>query len=142
MDFVIVQSLQHCIKYILNSPREFRKEEVMIILCNQLVEALDYMHREAKVLHNDLKCDNIFVCDRITEASRKSSDDSSVQLMFVDFGKATSVEKGRLFHLNGVEKSDYALKFPHIAPEVVDGFMKQTVMSDMYPAGYVFRKSL
>ena len=110
----------------------------MIMLCNQLAEALNYMHCEVKVLHNDLKCNNILICDRISEASTESPHDGSIQLMVIDFGKATSTDEGELLHINDIDKSEYDLRFPHISPEVVEGVMKQTTMSDMYSAGYVF----
>ena len=125
---------------VLSNPSELCKEDVMIMLCNQLAEALDYMHCEVKVLHNDLKCNNILICDRITEASTESPNDCSVQLMVIDLGKATSIDKGKFLHINDIDKSEYVLRFPHISPEVVEGVMKQTTMSDMYSAGYIFRR--
>ena len=92
------------------------------------------------MLHNDLKCNNILICDRMMEASTESSNDCSVQLVVIDFGKATSIDNGKLLRINAIDKSECGASFRHISPEVAEGSMKQTTMSDMYSAGYIFRR--
>lgn len=123
----------------LHSPITLRNEQVMLMLCVQLMEAMHYMHSEAKVLHNDLKCNNILICDSITHPPAGSSNDCSVQIVVIDFGKATSVENGKVYHLDEKEQAEYVQKCSHISPELIEGITKQTKMSDMYAAGGVLQ---
>ena len=55
-----------------------------------------------------------------------------MQLVVIDFGKATTVERGKRYHLSESEKAEYIRRYSHIAPEVVEGLTKQSKMSDMY----------
>ena len=55
--------------------------------------------------------------------------------ILVDFGKATKVDEGKLYNLNAIEKDEYRLSFPHIAPEIIEAKSKQTTYSDMFSVG-------
>ena len=120
-------------------------ERVLLMLCTQLVEAIRYLHEEVKVLHNDLKCNNVIVCDSITNLpgpSTSAENMCDVQVVVIDFGKATTVDSGKTLHLNPIEKSEYIRRFPHIAPELLEGVTAQTTMSDMYSLGGILHKVL
>ncbi len=111
----------------------------ILMFCCQLVEALSYLHLhcESHVLHNDLKPNNVVICDTL----QPSDAEIGLQIVVIDFGKATTVDKGRRYSLNSLEKSE---RYPHIAPEVTEGITSQTTMSDVYSLGYTmfFRKWL
>lgn len=47
------------------------------------------------------------------------------QVIVIDFGKATGVDKGKHYDLLEVEKSEYTRKFPHMAPEVIEGCLER-----------------
>ena len=121
-----------------------------IILCSQLLEAVDYLHCEAQLLHNDIKEDNILltqdseqVCSPTTGRIHTSSSSyPPYHIVLTDFGKATHVTRGRQYNLSEQEKVQYLKQFPHFSPEVVYGNEKQTAMSDMYAVGVLFNKML
>ena len=102
-----------------------------IILCAQLAEAIFYLHEEAKVLHNDIKTDNILIT--------KSPEDNN-QVVLIDFGKATHISEAKRYHLSETERSEYTYKYPHMAPEVIYGESSQTTFSDMFSFGKVIYK--
>ena len=108
----------------------------ILMFCCQLVEALSYLHCESHVLHNDLKPNNVVICDTL----QPSDAEIGLQIVVIDFGKATTVDKGRRYSLNSLEKSEHIRRYPHIAPEVTEGITSQTTMSDVYSLGYVFQK--
>ena len=116
-----------------------------IILCSQLLEAVSYLHCEAQLLHNDIKEDNILLSQNSQQLNTSpiassSSYSSEYHIVLTDFGKATHVSRGRHYNLSEREKEQYLANFPHFAPEVVNGNEKQTVMSDMYAVGMLFKK--
>ena len=101
-----------------------------VVICSQILECLVYLHCDAKVLHNDIKPDNILLTKQIAPSGK-------YHIVLTDFGKATSLTSGRLFES---EKLQYSIKFPHVSPEVVNGESKQTTASDMYAIGVMFIK--
>ena len=124
----------------LSSPGEVHNEEVMVMLCIQFMEAIRYLHDDAKVLHNDLKCNNILVCDSVAEPPALSSTETCVQILIIDFGKATSIENGKHYRLSEIEKAEYIRCYSHISPEVIEGLLRQTTMSDMYAVGGILQR--
>lgn len=118
-------------------------KETVLTLCAQLMEAVRYLHDEVHVLHNDLKCNNILIGESLTEAPvTDSSSRRYMQLVVIDFGKATTVERGKRYHLSESEKAEYIRRYSHIAPEVVEGLTKQSKMSDMYAVGGILIRML
>ena len=108
---------------------------IWIHLCAQLLEAIKYLHEEVNILHNDIKPNNVIV-------TQSNEDQCQYQVVLIDFGKATSMQESKRYHLSGVEKIEYRRNFPHIAPEVVEGETKQTKSSDIYAFGkLLFRVS-
>ena len=110
-----------------------------LVICGQLLEAVDYLHTKVNILHNNIKGDNIvigkvkssFTCT----SSHINPSDQHYQILLVDFGKATKIDNGKLYSLNAIEKDEYRMKFPHIAPEVIESESKQTTYSDMFSVG-------
>ena len=78
----------------------FNEAYVWITLTGQILEALRYMHDEAHIIHNDLKSDNVLVTDSFESTS-------SIQILIVDFGKATERDSGRKHKLSETQKEDY-----------------------------------
>ena len=108
----------------------FNEAYVWITLTGQILEALRYMHDEAHIIHNDLKSDNVLVTDSFESTS-------SIQILIVDFGKATERDSGRKHKLSETQKEDYKQRYPHMAPEVING-MNETPLSDIFAAGSIF----
>ena len=118
-------------------------ERTLLLLCFQIAEALRYLHEEVKVLHNDLKCSNVVICDSLLELPMQStSRNTDIQIVVVDFGKATAVDDGKKYHLNPIERSEYLTRYPHMAPEIIEGITTQTVMSEVYALGGILRRVL
>lgn len=59
------------------------------------------------------------------------------QIILIDFGKATEKNNGKKYSLSLSEKLHYHIHYHHIAPEVIDGTMKQSIFSDIYSAGRI-----
>ena len=73
---------------------------------------------------------NVLLTDAMTESP---SVDNYIQIVLIDFGKATSVNNNRKYTLSGAEKAKYTRKYPYIAP---DGLTTQTISSDVYSVGH------
>lgn len=69
-----------------------------------------------------------------------SSGEKQLQIVIIDFGKATLVSKGKHYHLNEIEKSEYFRCYSHISPEVIEGITGQSKMSDIYAVGGILQK--
>lgn len=57
---------------------KIRNEHTIVMLCIQLMEAVRYLHDDVKVLHNDLKCNNVLVCDSVADPPAPSSSERCV----------------------------------------------------------------
>ena len=66
--------------------------------------------------------------------------DSYIQIVLIDFGKATPVANNRKYNLSSAEKSEYKRWHPHISPEVIDGITTCTKSSDMYSVGRIMQQ--
>ena len=108
-------------------------ESKWLEICGQIMEALRYLHEEAQLLHNDITTSNILLTDSKTDDMT-----TSVHIVLIDFGKATTILGGRKYSLTECEKSEYIRRFPHLAPEVIHGYSAQSQWSDVYAAGNIF----
>lgn len=108
-----------------------------MIACAQILEAVNYLHNQVDILHNDIKEDNIILGQL---PSNSESCSANFQIVLIDFGKATNISKGKHYHLSLTERIQYRQKYPHIAPEVVEGETKQSMCSDMFSVGGIFYK--
>ena len=53
------------------------------------------------VLHNDLKCNNVLICDNLLELQTplmSTAGNVDIQIVVVDFGRATTVANGKKYH--------------------------------------------
>lgn len=105
-----------------------------LIMCAQLLEAVDYLHHSRFILHNDIKTDNILI-DKLSPPICTRSNYTAV---LIDFGKATTVTQGKVYRLTLPEREEYQRKYVHIAPEVISGEYRQSTYSDMFSVGGVF----
>ncbi|KAJ7369602.1 hypothetical protein OS493_037683 [Desmophyllum pertusum] len=88
-------------------------------------DALQMVHSRG-FLHNDLKANNVVL-------ERRSYGFNPV---IIDFGKSLSIDVAREQKkrklLSKVEQKKYHEKYPHVAPEIVDGTGHQSIASDTY----------
>lgn len=80
----------------------------------QIIEGMEELHAKYKILHNDLKSDNILF-------AQTNDKESSCQVVIIDFGKSCSVDCGKLYKLSLKEREQYKNDHPQIAPDVRDG---------------------
>ena len=114
-----------------------------LILTGQLMEALRYLHMEAKCVHNDIKPDNILITaaeQDLPSTSRADLPDFQYQIVLIDFGKATTIRQKCCLQLTQDERAVYKRKYPHIAAEVIDGITSYSAKSDMFSVGRVLQK--
>ena len=90
--------------------------------------ALAYLAK-MKVLHNDIKTDNILV-EYVAPQYKQC------RLILVDFGKASLASEA---HLSQEQKEKYKLCHPQVAPEVRDGICRQSFASDIYSFGPIMQ---
>ena len=90
------------------------------------------------VLHNDLKSDNIVLTD-CTPATSKSVR-QKLWPIIVDFNKACPEDDGKTYHLQPTEIQQYKKRYSHLAPDLVDGKVKQSTASDVYSFSRIVQK--
>ena len=105
-----------------------------INVCAQLAEVVRYLHEDVRCIHNDIKADNILLTNASTVVGSASS---KCNVLLIDYGKATEKSLGKLYKLSDTEKLLYRTQHLHLAPEVIDGVVKQSTTSDMYSVGKV-----
>ena len=73
-------------------------ETAWLTLCAELMEALRYLHEEVSILHNDIKTNNIIISEkRVRTQCNSTSDEVPVQIVLIDFGKATTIQEGKRY---------------------------------------------
>ena len=95
-------------------------------LCAELMEALRYLHDEVSILHNDIKTNNIISEKRVQTQHNSISDEVPVQIVLTDFGKATTIQEGKRYHLSWTEQAEHTRRYPHLAPELIEGIKTNT----------------
>ena len=101
---------------------------IWISILRQITNGLNSLHGEYKLLHNDIKMDNI--CLTLTSTSQ-------LKAVIIDFGKACDMHKGKLYKLTNNEKELYKTCHVHIAPDLRDGLCRQSTHSDIYSLGRI-----
>ena len=90
----------------------------------ECADALLFIHSK-DYLHNDLKGDNVIISDA----------NNSLHPVIIDFGKSTTLAKGKVYQLSLRDQEKYRKHHKHIAPEVVRGTHPQSPASDVYGFG-------
>ena len=93
------------------------------------ISALCYLQKK-NILHNDIKSDNILI-------EKMSPDFLIIRAVLVDFNKACHLNEALLYKLSTTEKIRYTRDHPQIAPEVRNGYQKQSFASDVYSMGRI-----
>lgn len=124
----------------LREPGYILTSRTWVILCAQLVSTLKYLHIEASTLHNDLKGDNILITTIKQTGKESVFIDPHFQIVVIDFGKATAKDNGKKLSLSFSEKQQYRLYHSHLAPELIDGLVRQSSFTDIYSLGKLFLK--
>lgn len=97
-------------------------------ILQQIVACIEELHSRYKVLHNDLKSDNVILTTTLN---------NTVKPVIIDFGKACEIFKGRSYRLTFEERKQYKINHPQIAPDLRDGLCKQSEASDIYSFGRI-----
>ena len=128
------QMKSRCLLQELRQPTIPKDDPYWTFLLSHILEAVQYLHNEAKILHNDITFTNILLSQCETHAC---SDVNSLQyqLILIDFGKASAITKAKSYHLTDSEKAEYVRKYPHIAPELISGETPLTKSSGMFSIG-------
>ena len=94
-------------------------------LLSGLCSGIRHLHDKVKILHNDIKSNNV-VLDGHNLAQAEA--------VLVDFGKATDLCSPKTYRTPADKK-----KFPHLAPELGQSNGKQSNKSDIYSLGFMIR---
>jgi serine/threonine protein kinase len=89
-----------------------------------ILSGLEHLHTQCKILHNDLKDDNIALSKTLS------------QIRAV-IGKACKISEGKYYSLTQEERKRYKTRHPQIAPDLCDGRSRQSVTTDVYSVGRV-----
>ena len=89
-------------------------------ILKDIIKALDHIH-SGGILHNDLKGNNVVMEQREQEWNP----------VIIDFGKARFISDPKpVMSLH--QQEEYRKRYPHIAPEIVNGSGRQSYVSDIY----------
>ena len=89
------------------------------------------------ILQNDLKTNNIALSDCVPQAAKRTSKKLELWPTTVDFSKACPKKDGKKYHLLPCETETFKTHYPHLAPDLVDGKVRQNVFSDIFSFGQV-----
>lgn len=107
--------------------QEVRKSLIDIDWIKVLTEIIcgfEHLHNRHKLLHNDLKADNIVLASTALT--------NSIGPVIIDFGKACEISNGRVYNLSQRQREQYKVNHPHIAPDLRDGKCSQSISSDIF----------
>jgi len=101
-----------------------------------IANGLSHIHLKG-ILHNDLKSNNIALSDCVPQAAKQTSQKLELWPTIIDFSKACPEKDGKKYHLLSCEKEAFKTRYPHLAPDLVNGKVRQNVFSDIYSFGQV-----
>ena len=93
-------------------------ETALLTFCAELMEVLRYLHDEVSILHNDIKTNNIISGKHVQTQHNSTSDEVPVQIILINFSKATTIQKGKRYHLSWTEEAEHTRS--HLAPELIE----------------------
>ena len=104
-----------------------------IHILTQISDALLYLHVNARIVHNDLKTDNVV----LEQSPVASSPNYSATI--IDFGKAALIGINYATPaLSSEQQKEHSRRFPHVAPELWKG-VNPTPASDMFSFGHLMQ---
>lgn len=103
-----------------------RCASVLVGVC----KGLQFIHGQG-FLHNDIKLDNIVL--GITR-------NRELKPYIIDFGKARRIDCGKMYTLSESERQEFKVEHSHIAPDLRDGLVAQSVATDVYSCGRVIKQ--
>lgn len=108
----------------------------MCIYTIGVAEGLAFIHSKS-ILHNDLKADNIVLSD-----CSPVSEEPLMKLWptIVDFSKACPTNKAKRYTLLTHQREAFKLRYKQLAPDLVDGKVEQSFLSDVYSFGMLMLK--
>ena len=93
-----------------------------------IISALKYIHLKG-ILHNDIKCDNVAI----------ESIPTGYKSILLDFGKSCFTSNAKQYTLSAKDKLKYIERHPHIAPDLREGYCKQSMASDIFSFGRILK---
>ena len=94
-----------------------------------IILATDYLHSKT-ILHNDIKANNIVIEGKAGEA----------RSVLIDLGKGCFTKHAKAYYItNDAKRKEHTKKYPHIAPDLINGHCKQSEKSDIYALGRIIK---
>ena len=91
----------------------------------EILKGVQFLHSKG-ILHNDIKADNIVVCDE--------------RVVLIDFRKASMIKCPITYNIKKSDQVTYNLYHRHLAYELRNkANSKQTKFTDFYSIGYLFK---
>ena len=107
------------------------------MICAQVADGLQYLHHTARIVHNDLKTDNV-VLEELPNTDGTTS--PTYNAVIVDFGKSSIIGiRERRPTLGPLEVHERAKRYPHVAKELWKG-VQPSPATDMYSYGYFLKQ--
>ena len=96
----------------------------------QLSDYLSYLHNTSKIIHNDIKDDNVVIVCSSTTFFHPF-------LLILERYTFLMMQRRKSFLTRRKIHSRYHREYFHIAPEVIEGTCAQSILSDVYSFGVV-----
>jgi len=106
-----------------NKQKECIPMDVLKRLMNQLLSALNYLHNDKKLIHTDLKLDNIMLTKRMYKI--KNIEDFTIKL--IDFGTSHNINSKANYNIGTIEYN---------SPEMIIGYPYNS-LTDIWSCGCI-----
>ena len=97
-------------------------------IINGITLATFYLHSKS-ILHNDIKGNNVVIEGKVGE----------IRSILIDLGKGCFMKHAKAYHISKEKRQQHAKKYPHIAPDLINGHCKQSEKSDIYSLGRIIK---